>query len=168
MNKKQNNIISYEFQDFVESHVCKLRMMLRSRVLRVLYDLMKDVCFFLRGTTSDIMTAVELGGVHRVCIPYIRRCVSHTLEAAFLARLLVNQKGGNTERYVFGKLSARCFKRRPFGHRHYSNYSNYKYCCGDIDHGRSVQAGGVIYIRCMLAGHRVSFIFFFSKNLLWG
>ena len=78
------------------------------------------------------------------------------------------EKDADTERYVFGKLSARCFKRRPFGHRHYSNYSNYKYCCGDIDHGRSVQAGGVIYIRCMLAGHRVSFIFFFSKNLLWG
>ena len=134
MNKKQNNIISYEFQDFVESHVCKLRMMLRSRVLRVLYDLMKDVCFFLRGTTSDIMTAVELGGVHRVCIPYIRRCVSHTLEAAFLARLLVNQKGGNTERYVFGKLSARCFKRRPFWHRHCSN-------CGDVERGKSAQRG---------------------------
>ena len=43
----------------------------------------------------------------------------------------------NTERHVSGKLSARCFQRRPFWHRHYSN-------CGDFDHGKSAQEG-VIY-----------------------
>ena len=43
----------------------------------------------------------------------------------------------NTERYVFGKLSATCFQRRPFWHRQYSS-------CGDIELGKLAQ-GGVIY-----------------------
>ena len=34
--------------------------------------------------------------------------------------------------YVFGELSAVCFQRRPFRHRHYSNHSS-----GDIDHEKS-------------------------------
>ena len=39
--------------------------------------------------------------------------------------------------YVFGKLSARCFQRRPRWHRHYSNRR-------DNDHGKSAQ-GCVTY-----------------------
>ena len=65
-----------------------------------------------------------------------RRCLSHTPGAGFQARLLDNQEGANTERYVSGKLSARCFQRPPSWHRHYSN-------CGDIDHGKSAQAGAI-------------------------
>ena len=49
--------------------------------------------------------------------------------------MLDNQEGANTERYVFGKLSATFCQRRSFWHRHY--YSNY--CCGDIYHGKSAQ-----------------------------
>ena len=44
----------------------------------------------------------------------------------------------NTELYVFGQLLARCFQRRRFWGRHYSNY------CGDIEHGTSAQ-GCVIF-----------------------
>ena len=44
----------------------------------------------------------------------LRRCISHPLGAVFQGRLLGNQEGANTERYVFGKLSARRFQRRPF------------------------------------------------------
>ena len=40
--------------------------------------------------------------------------------ALFRARLLDKQEGANTERYVFGKLLATRFQRRPFRHRHYS------------------------------------------------
>ena len=57
--------------------------------------------------------------------------------SVFQARLLNNQKGANTERHVFGKLSARCFKPPLFWHRYYSN-------CEDIEHGKSAQ-GCVIY-----------------------
>ena len=35
------------------------------------------------------------------------------------------KRGANAERYMFGKLSARCFQRRSSWHRHYSS-------CGDI------------------------------------
>ena len=45
--------------------------------------------------------------------------------------------GADTERYVFGKLSACYVQIRPFWHRHSSNY-------GDIGHGKSAQ-GGVLY-----------------------
>ena len=38
--------VSCEIEDFVESRLCKLCGILRSRVLRVLYDLMKDVSPF--------------------------------------------------------------------------------------------------------------------------
>ena len=57
--------------------------------------------------------------------------------AVFQARLLDTQEGANTERYVFGKLSAIGFQHRPFRHRYYSKY-------GDIDHGKSTQ-GCVAY-----------------------
>ena len=73
--------------------------------------------------------------------PYTSVYITHdTPGAVFQARLLDNREGAsaNTERYVFGKLSARCFPRRAFWHRHYS-------ICGDTDHGKSTQ-GGVIYI----------------------
>ena len=39
--KLQN--VSFEIKDFVETHLCKLRGILRSRVLRVLCDLIKNV-----------------------------------------------------------------------------------------------------------------------------
>ena len=68
-------------------------------------------------------------------MPYTTVHVYHTpLEAVFQARLLDNQEGANTERYVVGKLSARCFQRRASWYRHYSN-------CGDVDHGHSAQEG---------------------------
>ena len=35
---------SCKMEDFVETHICKLRMTLRSRVLRVLCHLMKTIC----------------------------------------------------------------------------------------------------------------------------
>ena len=38
--------VSCEIEDFVESRLCKLCGILRSRVLRVLHDLMKDVSPF--------------------------------------------------------------------------------------------------------------------------
>ena len=63
--------------------------------------------------------------------------------ALIQARFLKNQEGANTERYVFGKLSARCFQRRPFRDRHYFN-------CGDIEHGRSAQGGCDVHRRIFL------------------
>ena len=51
--------------------------------------------------------------------------------------MLDNPEGTNTERYVFGKLSARWFQRRPLWHPQYTN-------CGDIEHRQSAQRG-VIY-----------------------
>ena len=63
-------------------------------------------------------------------------------EAAFQGRSLDHQAGANsvkTERYLFGKLSARGFQRRLFWHRHYSK-------CGDTNHGIQYRAkGGVIH-----------------------
>ena len=44
----------------------------------------------------------------------------------------------DTERYVFGKVSAACLQRRSFWHRHYSK------CCGDTEQGKSVQ--GVVIV----------------------
>ena len=66
------------------------------------------------------------------------RCMSHPPAAVFQARLLDNQEGANTERYVFEKLLRTCFHRPPFCHRHYSNH-------GDINHGKSVQGGVIVW-----------------------
>ena len=88
-------------------------------------------------------------------IPYTTTvCITHPPGAVFQGRLLENQEGANTERYVFGKLSARCFQRRPCWHRHYSS-------CGDIDHGKSAQ-GCVMHT--VLYGNRHSLVdtFFLS------
>ena len=54
----------------------------------------------------------------------------------------------NTERYVFGKLSARCFQRRVCWHRHYSS-------CGGFDHGKSAPLvqRSVTYIVVYTVGH---------------
>ena len=41
--------------------------------------------------------------------------MSHTPLVVFQARLLENQEGPNTERYVFGKLSTRCSNAALFG-----------------------------------------------------
>ena len=60
----------------------------------------------------------------------MRRCISHPPGAVFQARLLDKREGVNTERHVFGKLSARRFQGRPFWYRRYSNGE-------DIDHGKS-------------------------------
>ena len=70
----------------------------------------------------------------------IGRCILQyytPLGAVFQGRLPDKQERANTKRTVFGKLSATCFHRRPFWHRHYSS-------CGDTEHGRSAQ-WGVIY-----------------------
>ena len=70
--------------------------------------------------------------------------------AVFQARLLDDQKGANTERCVFGKLSAGCFHPRPFGQRHYST-------CGHLDHGKIAQ-GGVYTVVCRFITSVVSAI----------
>ena len=57
------------------------------------------------------------------------------------ARLLDNLDGANTERCIFGKLSARRFHRRTLGTGELFQllYSN---CCGGIGHGKSAQGEG--------------------------
>ena len=50
--------VSYEIEAYVETHICELRRILRSRVLRVLCDVMKDVIPQLQN-----LTGVELFGV---------------------------------------------------------------------------------------------------------
>ena len=72
---------------------------------------------------------------------HIRRCISHTPRAAvFHARLLDNQEGAYTERYVFRKLSARCFSTPTF-----LPPAIFQLLWRDIEHGKSAQ-GGVVYI----------------------
>ena len=70
-------------------------------------------------------------------VSYTTVNITHPPGEVFQARLLDNQEDANTEPYVFGTLSAKCFLRRPFWHRHYSNR-------GDINHGKSA-LGCVIY-----------------------
>ena len=53
----QKKETSAEIEDFVETHLCKLRGILRSRVLRVLCDLIKNVNPYWGGGN---LTAVEL------------------------------------------------------------------------------------------------------------
>ena len=66
------------------------------------------------------------------------RCISHPSGTVFQGRLLGNQEGADTERSVFGKLSATCFQHPTFlAHRHYSNG-------GDIEHGKSAQGGVIV------------------------
>ena len=65
---------------------------------------------------------------------------SHPPGAIFQGRLLDNQEDANTERQVFGKLSARRFQRRSFRPRHYSN------CCGDIIYQVYILCIYIIYI----------------------
>ena len=50
--------VSCEVDDFVETHLCKLRGILRSRVLRVMSDLVNNVSPHWGGQN---LTAVELG-----------------------------------------------------------------------------------------------------------
>ena len=55
---------------------------------------------------------------------HIRRCPPHThTPLGRLSKLdcSTTKRVPNTERGVFGKLSARCFQRRLFRHRHHSN-----------------------------------------------
>ena len=57
-----------------------------------------------------------------VWVPFTTKKVYITpLGRFFEARLLDNQEGANTERYIFGTLSARCFLSAPFffWHRDY-------------------------------------------------
>ena len=79
------------------------------------------------GATPLIILICKLYQTLSLGVQYrTRRCISHSPGGVFQARLLDNQEGVNIKRCVFGKLSARCFQRRPFRRRHYSN-------CGDID-----------------------------------
>ena len=64
--------VSYEIEDFVETHLCKLRGILRSRVLRVLCDLIKNVSPFLRRTKSEPWNSVSVWicDCRYVCQPF--------------------------------------------------------------------------------------------------
>ena len=54
---------SCEIENFVERHVCKLRAMLWSRVLRALYDLMKDIYIAKCGCDMSLqLNYGECGG----------------------------------------------------------------------------------------------------------
>ena len=82
---------------------------------------------------------------------YIYDGVYNTPGAVFHARLLDSQEGANTERYVFGKLSARRFQRRTVWCRHRSN-------CGNVEDRKSTQGGVVCYTPSYTVGR---FLFFF-------
>ena len=45
--------VSYDIEEFVETCLCKLCGIRRSRVLRVLCDLIKDVLVLIEGTKSN-------------------------------------------------------------------------------------------------------------------
>ena len=67
---------------------------------------------------------------------HIQECASPPSKTGFPSSVLDNQDGANTERFVVGKVSARCLQRRPFWHRQHLN-------CGDTEHGKSAQAGAI-------------------------
>ena len=80
----------------------------------------KTVLCRYRGTPQEIKIKTALSNVILVLfyrlvvlvarLPYTIVCITPTPGAVFRARLLDNQEGANTERYVFGKLSGgRCF-----------------------------------------------------------
>ena len=80
----------------------------------------KTVLYRYRGTPQEIKIKTALSNVILVLfyrlvvlvarLPYTIVCITPTPGAVFRARLLDNQEGANTERYVFGKLSGgRCF-----------------------------------------------------------
>ena len=95
----------------------------------------RKVCAAYRPVDTAVCTAVREALAS--FSSRIRRCLSHPSGAFSKLDFSTTKRVANTERYVFGKLSARCFRHRPFRHRHYSN-------CGDIGHGKSGH-GGVIY-----------------------
>ena len=73
---------------------------------------------------------------------YHTRRVYHT---PFQAPLLDSREGANTEPYVFGKLSARCSQRQPFGTDTIPTIPTINTACsGDTDHGKS--AKGVLIL----------------------
>ena len=61
--------VSCEIEGFIETHLCKLRGTLQSRVLGVLCDLIKNVKSLLRGTKSDSCgtLSVQICGCGYVC-----------------------------------------------------------------------------------------------------
>ena len=88
---------------------------------------------YVRVMLSIALQSGHHRSYHRLYASYrVGRCMYHTPpRAVFQGGLLDNQEGANsanTERYVFGKLSARRFQRRACWHRPYSS-------CGHIDHG---------------------------------
>lgn len=56
LKKENKNTYTHqqrEFEDFVETRICKLRVILRSRVLWGLYDMMKDVSCLPYGICTN-------------------------------------------------------------------------------------------------------------------
>ena len=53
-------------------------------------------------------------------VPYRTAYITPSRGGFFRLGLLDNQQGANSERYMFGKLSTRCFQRLALWHRHYS------------------------------------------------
>ena len=98
---------------------------------------LKSTGTFLLNFLMKLAEFVQLGGgiLHlteaptRSKLPRILCTVYNTPRGRFSkVDCSANQEGTNIERYVSGKLSARCFQRRPSWRRHYSNH------CGDINH----------------------------------
>ena len=69
--------VSCAIEDFVETHHCKLRGILRSRVPRVLRDLIKNVCPYWGGQN---LTAVELSECTNMWLWICKRPYLHLLD----------------------------------------------------------------------------------------